>query len=81
MQFADGFEGDAAPARRHIQEDGRIRHRGAAVDAREGKARILRVFTLAGGVTIHNAFLDRKFWKVAQCSFAIIRKRTVSPSN
>ena len=50
-----------APLRRMAQEDGRIRHWGAVVDPRDGKARYLRVVTLADGETIHNAFFDRDF--------------------
>ena len=52
-----------APLRRHIQDDGRIRHWGVVIDIRDGKARILRVVTLADGETIHNAFFDRDFRK------------------
>ena len=43
---------------REVQPDGRIR-RWAFVPAFDGRA--LRVVTLADGVTIHNAFLDRRF--------------------
>jgi hypothetical protein len=53
----------AAPLRRDVQEDGRIRHWGAVSDTRDGKERILRVVTLADGETIHNAFFDRDFRK------------------
>jgi hypothetical protein len=51
----------AAPLRRDVQDDGRIRHWGAVGDTRDGKERILRVVTLADGETIHNAFFDRSF--------------------
>ena len=53
----------AAPLRRDVQEDGRIRHWAEVVDARDGKSRILRVVTLADGETVHNAFFDRDFSK------------------
>jgi len=48
-----------------VQQDGRIRHWGAVIDARDGKTRILRVVTLADSDTIHNAFCDRDFRKEA----------------
>lgn len=51
----------ADPLRREDQGDGRIRFWGAVVDPRDGKRRILRVVTLADGVTVHNAFFDRDF--------------------
>jgi len=51
----------AAPLRREMQEDGRIRSWGAIPDTRDGKERILRVVTLADGATLHNAFFDRDF--------------------
>jgi hypothetical protein len=53
----------AAPLRRDVQADGRIRHWGTAIDGRDGKERILRVVTLDDGETIHNAFFDRDFRK------------------
>jgi hypothetical protein len=53
----------AAPLRRHVQEDGRLRYWGEVVDARDGKERILRVVTLEDGETIHNAFFDRDYPK------------------
>lgn len=53
----------AAPLRRDVQEDGRIRHWGAVTDARDGKERILRVVTLDDGETVHNAFFDRDYRK------------------
>ena len=51
----------AAPLRREIQDDGRIRHWARIIDTRDGKSRILRVVTLDDGETIHNAFYDRDF--------------------
>lgn len=46
------------PARREVQvDDGRIRHWVYV----EALGKFLRVVTLAGGVTIHNAFPDRRF--------------------
>lgn len=51
----------AAPLRREIQADGRIRHFGRIVDPRDGRERILRMVTLDDGVTVHNAFFDRGF--------------------
>lgn len=53
----------AAPLRREVQENARIRHWGEVVDSRDGKARISRVVTLEDGETIHNAFFDRDFRK------------------
>jgi hypothetical protein len=57
----------AAPLRREVQQDGRIRCWGTVVDTRDGKDRILRLVTLEDGETIHNAFFDRDFrrdiWK------------------
>ena len=51
----------AAPIRREIQLDGRIRCWGKIALAGEAQARYLRVVTLADGVTVHNAFFDRNF--------------------
>jgi hypothetical protein len=51
----------AAPLRREIQPDRRIRWWGRVADARDGTMRILRVVTLDDGETIHNAFFDRGF--------------------
>jgi hypothetical protein len=51
----------AAPIRREVQMDGRIRHWGRIVVAGEVEARMLRVVTLEDGETIHNAFFDRTF--------------------
>ncbi|MGP0061383.1 MAG: hypothetical protein ACLPID_19090 [Beijerinckiaceae bacterium] len=53
----------AAPLRRVVQADGRIRYWGNVIDRRDGKLRILRVITLEDGETIHNAFFDRDFQK------------------
>lgn len=49
------------PLRVLPQDDGRVRHWGHATLPNETEARILRVITLADGVTIHNAFPDRNF--------------------
>lgn len=51
----------AAPVRRVVQDDGRIRHWGQARLHDGAEPRILRVITLADGETIHNAFFDRNF--------------------
>ena len=51
----------AAPLRREVQDDGRIRHRGKMTLPDDAGARILRVVTLEDGETIHNAFPDRGF--------------------
>ena len=48
----------ANPLRREIQPDGRIRHWGAVAEL---GGRVLRVVTLEGGETVHNAFPDRDF--------------------
>jgi len=51
-------EAIANPLRREVQiEDGRIRHWVFVVEL----GRYLRVVTLADGVTVHNAFPDRRF--------------------
>ena len=47
----------AAPARRAVQRDGRIRHWRLST----ARGRWLRVVTLDDGVTVHNAFWDRRF--------------------
>jgi len=47
-----------APAREHVQADGRIR-RWALVP--EAENRYLRVVLLADGQTVHNAFFDRRY--------------------
>ena len=51
----------AAPVRRQVQPDGRIRWWGKIALAGEPQARYLRVVTLADGATVHNAFFDRNF--------------------
>ena len=51
----------ANPIRRDVQDDGRIRHWGVVTLPNEAGERILRVVTLADGVTIHYAFPDRNF--------------------
>ena len=48
----------AAPLKRTVQQDSRVRHWGAVIDARDRKERILRVVTLDDGETLHNAFFD-----------------------
>lgn len=45
------------PLRRETQENDRIRHWVYI----EQEDRYLRVFTLADGETVHNAFFDRRF--------------------
>jgi hypothetical protein len=47
----------ARPLRREEQPDGRIRHWLYLAD----EGRYLRVVTLEDGVTVHNAFYDRRF--------------------
>jgi hypothetical protein len=51
----------AAPVRREVQLDGRVRFWGKIVLAGEMQVRYLRVVTLEDGETIHNAFFDRNF--------------------
>jgi hypothetical protein len=51
----------AAPIRREMQEDGRIRFWGRIMLIGETRPRVLRVVTLQDGETIHNAFFDRNF--------------------
>ena len=51
----------AAPLRRDVQPDGRIRFWGEIMRTDEDAPRILRVVTLADGETVHNAFFDRGF--------------------
>jgi hypothetical protein len=51
----------AAPIRRSVQADGRIRHWGQVTDPRNGQPRVLRIVTLDDGETIHNAFFDRGY--------------------
>lgn len=48
----------AAPARREVQSDGRVRYWGYVPEL---GGRALRVVTLEDGVTVHNAFPDRDF--------------------
>lgn len=49
------------PLRISSQEDGRVRYWGHATLPNEVEPRILRVITLADGLTIHNAFPDRNY--------------------
>jgi hypothetical protein len=51
----------AAPIRREVQTDGRIRFWGEILREGEPRPRFLRVVTLEDGETIHNAFFDRNF--------------------
>jgi tRNA nucleotidyltransferase/poly(A) polymerase len=51
----------AAPVRRQVQVDGRIRIWGRIEASGEHRVRFLRVVLLADGETIHNAFFDRNF--------------------
>ena len=51
----------AAPIRREVQSDGRIRFWGRISEAGEARPRFLRVVTLEDGETVHNAFFDRNF--------------------
>jgi hypothetical protein len=51
----------AAPIRRDVQPDGRIRFWGRIALANEPQPRYLRVVTLADEMTVHNAFFDRNF--------------------
>jgi hypothetical protein len=53
----------AAPLRRVVQIDGRIRFWAEVVVEGETQPRMLRVVTLDDGETIHNAFFDRGFRK------------------
>jgi hypothetical protein len=53
----------AAPLRTLVQPDGRVRQWAEVVDARDGKARILRVVTLENRETGHKAFFDGDFVK------------------
>jgi len=45
------------PIKRELQSDGRLRHWGYVHEL----GRYLRVITLDDGITIHNAFPDRRF--------------------
>jgi hypothetical protein len=51
----------AAPIRRGVQLDGRIRFWGRIELAGETRPRFLRVVTLEDEKTVHNAFFDRNF--------------------
>jgi hypothetical protein len=51
----------AAPIRREVQTDGRIRFWGRILAEDETRPRFLRVVTLDDGETVHNAFFDRNF--------------------
>ena len=51
----------AAPIRRQVQLDGRIRFWGRIIVPGEARTRFLRVVTLEDGETLHNAFFDRNF--------------------
>ena len=51
----------AAPIRREIQSDGRVRFWGKIMAAGGEQMRYLRVVTLEDGETVHNAFFDRNF--------------------
>ena len=51
----------AAPLRREVQPDGRVRYWGEVARSEEDIPRVLRVVTLADGETVHNAFFDRGF--------------------
>jgi hypothetical protein len=51
----------AAPVRREVQPDGRVRFWGRIIVASEARPRFLRVVTLEDGKTVHNAFFDRNF--------------------
>ena len=58
VQFASIL---AAPIRRLVQPDGRIRLWGRTIDPRDGSERVVRIVTLDDGETVHNAFFDRGF--------------------
>ena len=51
----------AAPLRREVQPDGRIRHWGEILRPGATVPHFLRVVTLEDGETVHNAFFDRNF--------------------
>lgn len=59
-------EAIAAPIRREVQSDGRIRFWGKIQRADDTRTRFLRVVTLEDGETIHNAFFDRNFREEGQ---------------
>jgi hypothetical protein len=50
----------AAPIRRELQSDGRMRFWGR-ISEMDGAPRFLRIVTLEDGETVHNAFFDRNF--------------------
>jgi hypothetical protein len=54
----------AAPIRREVQPNGRIRSWGRVLRPGESAPRVLRVITLEDGETVHNAFFDRGFREV-----------------
>ncbi len=56
----------AAPLRRIVQADGRIRLWIEVLLPTEKTPRVLRVIALDDGETIHNAFFDRNFRRDAQ---------------
>jgi len=51
----------AAPLRREVQSNGRIRFWGRIEEPGAPRPRFLRVITLDDGATVHNAFFDRNF--------------------
>lgn len=51
----------AAPLRREVQSNGRIRFWGEVAEPGMTRTRFLRVITLDDGETVHNAFFDRDF--------------------
>jgi hypothetical protein len=51
----------AAPIRREVQVDGRVRFWSRILQPSEARPRFLRVVTLEDGETVHNAFFDRNF--------------------
>jgi len=53
----------AAPLRREVHSDCRIRYWGEIVRPGETAPPILPVLTLEDGETVHNAFFDRSFRK------------------
>lgn len=51
----------AAPLRREVQVNGRIRFWGSIIEPETMRSRFLRVITLDDGETVHKAFFDRNF--------------------
>jgi hypothetical protein len=49
------------PLRQDVQADGRRRFWSKIEETADGHPRFLRVVTLEGGATVHNAFFDRDF--------------------